>query len=271
MKKIKYLFILCSALLFAEPTDTGVSEIPPEVPVKQQVSVTTRGDIKIIEASENIRYMSQKMVKDYLLYYINQDKSELKINLETTLQELGDNLRTIATITKDNDTKDILEFLAYSKDQIEEIFSGEANDEKVALMLDYSETLLEGADSIANAHMYDFSEEEKMLMVTKKMEYLLERIAKYYMAINGGFDTATNKEQLLASIESMEENIKQINEYKYNLEFSQIQREMNFSWKANKSFFMQSETLFIPVLIFASVNYMEEVIGQISLYHIQNL
>jgi len=32
-------------------------------------NAATRGDIKIIEASENIRYLSQKIVKDYLFLY----------------------------------------------------------------------------------------------------------------------------------------------------------------------------------------------------------
>ena len=31
----------------------------------------TRGDVKVIEASENIRYLSQKLVKEYLFFYKN--------------------------------------------------------------------------------------------------------------------------------------------------------------------------------------------------------
>ena len=128
----------------------------------------TRGDVKVIEASENIRYLSQKIVKNYLFFYKNQKQKETKKRLKKELNQLSNDLRIIATTTKDTDTKDILEFLAYSKDQIEQIFNEKADKEKAALMLDYSETLLEGADSIALAHKYNFSREEQMLMVTKK-------------------------------------------------------------------------------------------------------
>ncbi len=137
-------------------------------------------------------------------------------------------------------------------------------------MLDYSETLLEGADSIANAHKYDFSDEEKMLMVTKEMEYLLERVTKYYMAVHVGFDSTTNKEQMQESISMLEENIVEINSYTYPVEFEKIQTKINESWKVNKSFFDQSETLFIPKLMFTSVDYMEDVIVQIALHHSKN-
>ena len=179
-------------------------------------------------------------------------------------------MRIIATTTKDTDTKDILEFLAYSKDQIEEIFNGRSDQEKAALMLDYSETLLEGADSIANTHKYDFSEEEKMLMVTKEMEYLLERITKYYMALHVGFDNDVNKDQMHESITKLEENIEKINLYQYPAETQKMQVKMDESWKSNKIFFDKSENLFIPKLMFTSIDYLENIVAQIALYHNKN-
>ena len=282
MKKIFYTFFLLLGVgLFAEAkvekkevnmTTPIPEKVEAEVPKEEakKIIVATRGDIKVIEASENIRYLSQKMVKDYLFFYKNPEKREVKKRLNKTLDKLNNDFRIIATTTKDTDTKDILEFLAYSKDQIEEIFNEKADKEKAALMLDYSETLLEGADSIANAHKYDFSDEEKMLMVTKEMEYLLERVTKYYMAIHVGFNSSTNKEQMQESITKLEENLAQINTYTYPAEFQKIQVKMNESWKANKSFFDQSETLFIPKLMFTSVDYMEDVVAQIALHHSKN-
>jgi len=282
MKKIFYTFFLLLGVgLFAEAkvekkevnmTTPIPEKVEAEVPKEEakKIIVATRGDIKVIEASENIRYLSQKMVKDYLFFYKNPEKREVKKRLNKTLDKLNNDFRIIATTTKDTDTKDILEFLAYSKDQIEEIFNEKADKEKAALMLDYSETLLEGADSIANAHKYDFSDEEKMLMVTKEMEYLLERVTKYYMAIHVGFNSSTNKEQMQESITKLEENLAQINTYTYPAEFQKIQVKMNESWKANKSFFDQSETLFIPKLMFTSVDYMEDVVVQIALHHSKN-
>ncbi len=282
MKKIFYMIFLLSGVgLFAEAEvekkEVNTTMLTAEkVELKtskeevKRVIAATRGDIKVIEASENIRYLSQKMVKDYLFFYKNQDKVEVKRGLNRALDKLTDDFRIIATTTKDGDTKDILEFLAYSKDQIEQIFKEKADKERVALMLDYSETLLEGADSIANTHKYDFSDEEKMLMVTKEMEYLLERVTKYYMAIHVGYNNATNKEQMQEAINKLEENIAEINNYTYPAEFQKAQLKMNESWKANKSFFDQSETLFIPKLMFTSVDYMKDVVVQIALHHSKN-
>jgi hypothetical protein len=230
----------------------------------------TRGDVKVIEASENIRFLSQKLVKDYLFLYKYPSKIEVKDTLNRSLVKLTEDIRIIATTTKDSDTKDILEFLAYSKDQISEIFTGNPDEKKAALMLDYSETLLEGADSIALAHKYDFSEEEKMLMVTKKMEYLLERITKYYVAINVGFGTPTNQDAMQEAIKRFEENIQQVNGYKYPAKQVRLQVKLNSSWEANKIFFLKYKELFIPVLMFSSLDYFENIISILALYHSKN-
>ena len=233
-------------------------------------NAATRGDVKVIEASENIRYLSQKIVKDYLLLYKNEEQLEVKSRLSKELQLLSSDLRIIATTTKDADTKDILEFLAYSKDQILQIFEQKADKEKAALMLDYSETLLEGADSIALAHKYDFSKEEKMLMLTKKIEYLLERITKYYMALNVGFKNATNKEQLTTAMHEVEESLHEMSLYDYPQELKSTQQELDKSWRANQVFFNKSESLFIPKLMFISIAHLESIVLQLALYHSKN-
>lgn len=282
MKKLLYTcFLLIGVNVSAEaevnatqPSDTNatlteIKNIAPKIEEKKIISAT-RGDIKVIEASENIRYLSQKMVKDYLFFYKNPTRTEVKRDLEKMLITLNDDFRKIVTTTKDSDTKDILEFLAYSKDQIEEIFAEKPDSEKAALMLDYSETLLEGADSIANAHKYDFSDEEKMLMVTKEMEYLLERISKYYMALNVGFGSSTYKEAMQEAIDKFEENIEKINLYAHPDKEIGNKINMNISWEANKVFLSKSEELFIPKLMLISVSHLENIVAQIALYHSKN-
>jgi hypothetical protein len=186
------------------------------------------------------------------------------------LVKLNNDLRVIATTTKDSDTKDILEFLAYSKDQIAQTLTEALDEEQAALMLDYSETLLEGADSIAAAHTYDFTKEERMLMLTKQMEYLIERIMKYYMAVHVGFDNPTNRDQMHEAIAELNTNIQEIEAYSYPKEIDTVKNKMISGWSDISAFWKKSETLFIPKLMLMSTAYLEAQIEQITLYHNQN-
>jgi len=277
MRKILYACLLLWGTTHAATSETVqtaegnvTAEMNDTPETEKKVTVVTRGDVKIIEATENIRYLSQQMTKEYLFLFKTPQKDVVKAELKESLITLSNNLRIITATTKDSDTKDILEFLAYSKDQIAQSFTEKIDEEHAALMLDYSETLLEGADSIAAAHAYDFTKEEHMLIVTKKMEYLLERMMKYYFALHVGFDNPTNNEQMEQAIKKFDENMQLIAAYDYPESLQSVKEEIQRAWEVNRKFLMQSKTLFIPKLMLLSTGYQEDLITQIALYHNQN-
>jgi hypothetical protein len=273
MKKMVTTCLLAGSMLYhTTAAAKPASDVEKQTVSKEQkkTAVVTRGDVKIIEATENIRYISQQMAKEYLFLFKTPQPEETKMRLKRSLIELADNLRVIAATTKDNDTKDILEFLDYSKDQIAQIFTEKVSEEQAALILDYSETLLEGADSIAAAHAYDFTKEEHMLIVTKKMEYLIERMMKYYIALHVGFDNPINKEQMDEAITKFDENMKMIETYRYPEEIKPVEKEIVRSWQANKDFLKRSDSLFIPKLMLLSTRSLEELTEKIALYHNKN-
>ena len=63
-------------------------------------SASNRGDVKIIEATENIRYLGQKISKSYLYLYQNPKKTALKESLYQDIRMLETAIRDIATTTK---------------------------------------------------------------------------------------------------------------------------------------------------------------------------
>jgi len=238
---------------------------------KQNKTEMTRGDVKIIEATENIRYLSQKMAKEYLFFYTYPEKVSIQNSLYDTLAKLGKNLQVIAAVTKDEDTNNILEFLAYSKEEILTLLKEKPTSERAVLMLDYSETLLEGADSIGRTYAYAFSKEEKMLVASKNVKYLLERIAKYYMALHHGYNTENNRAHLEKSIVDLNGYLAKLNTYSYPKEVADVRQNIDVVWYRDKEILHSIEQYFIPNLLFYSVTYLEEKLDTIALYHSQNL
>ena len=271
MKRVLWAGIVLLSLTtgsYAVTNDTNAST--GVVKTEKKTLTATRGDVTVIEATENLRFLSQKIVKEYLFMFTSPYKEKVKNELKGLLVELSRNLNTIAQTTNDTDTKDILEFLAYSKDQIAQILTEPLKSENAALMLDYSETLLEGADSIATMHAYDFNAEEKMLMTTKQMQYLLERMMKYYMALHTGFDNTTNRKQMDEAIAAFAENLQKIEAYRYPDKLQKVKISLMEGWHVNDSFFKKSQKLFIPKLMLLSTAYIEDDMMQIALYHNRN-
>jgi len=233
-------------------------------------SASSRSDVMIIEATENIRYLGQKISKDYLYFYHNPEKIELKEELDKDIEMLELSIHDIGMSTINTDSKNILDFLTYNKNEIKELLASKVNKETSILILDYSESFLEGANSIASVHIYAFSDEEKMLMLMKELEYLLERVSKYYIASNLNLDKVNNFDLMISAVLKIDTILKDINVYTYPSELEKECKAMNMIWKTHREFLYKSEKLFLPNLLESSTKNLEKIVQNISLYHKKN-
>ena len=235
------------------------------------MGAATRRDVRLLEASEEIKFISQQIVMDYFYLALNPQKREPAVNLRRSLTQLDEQLRLIATSTKNEDTKDVLTFLAFSRDQIFETISQPYSKENGALMLDYSEVLLEGAESIASNHAYTFSKEEQMLIDVKGMAYLVERITKYYMAFQAGFDDLNNVRQLKEAVDLFEHRLGQIEHYLYRGGSAEARTTVKRFWSVVKPYYLTLDKSKMPNILYLSAGHLEEILRKLELYHIKNL
>ena len=231
------------------------------------LSAATRTDVNIIEATEDIRFLSQQITKNYLYLYANPRKADIAREIRKELDRLVKSIRTISISTDSEDTKNILEFLIYSKNQIEELIKAKPDKEKAALMLDYSETLLEGANSIAREYTYRFTESEKMLIRSKQIEFLVERSAKYYMALQIGLNDEVNRRQMIQAMQKLEEGIKALKSYPYPQSMTPYKERLLRAWSVTRSLIDRREKLFASNLLVLAGNETEQVAQQFVLYH----
>jgi len=232
---------------------------------------STRASVTILGATENIRLVSQRIGKNYLYLYVNPNKKEIVDELLDNLDMLVENIRTIAITSNDEETKNILEFLRYSKDKISELLSTKPDLDKASLMLDYSEILLEGANKIAKIHAYKFSDAEKRFMESKRLQYLAERSAKYYMAIGIGLNAIVNKKQIEKAINNMEQTISDFESYNYPSSMRDNLKKLRHSWDITKSLYDREKRIFVSNIVILSIDMVESIANDFILYHRKNL
>jgi len=231
------------------------------------LSAATRSDVNTIEAAENIRYLSQKIARDYLYLYSRPERSELKQTLRAMTKTLKENLTVIASSTQDSDTKDLLKYLAYNTEEMEKLFTDRVTAEQARNMLDYSEVFLEAAESIAREHSYPFNAEEKMLMNIKKYEYLIVRLGKFYMASHLNLLSQTNRHKMEKSIQSLAKGLQKIHAYRYPDELEKNKKDLNLFWQADQHYLSRTEKMFIPNIVVLTNDRFETILGLFALYH----
>jgi hypothetical protein len=195
---------------------------------------------KIIEATKNIKYLSQNIAKEYLYLYHNPKRVETKAILQNDIKELEDNFRFVAKNTNNADSKNILDYLSYSKDQIKEILSSKVKAENRELILDHTEALSEGAQSILISYNYD-------PLKDKDIKINLANISKFYMAVNENINPSANKENIKNEIKIIESKL------------TNSSAELKGSWRTLKSLLNTEENQFIPNIISILIKNIENI------------
>lgn len=216
-----------------------------------------------LEATEDIEMDSQKITKAY--FYLHQEIriEQSERDLENGLDSIEKNIN-ILTNTKDKKQQRMVKFMSFTLDEIKEIIEKPYTREHGALMLDYSETLLEGAESLAKNHTH---KKDKMLITTKKMIFLLERATKYYIAFRDGFSDHNNVKQLEKAIKEFETHLKIIRAYKYPAEPQRAVSKLIEYWPIAKNFYLGIEKNDLPLIVSVTTNHLEKSLAVLENYH----
>jgi len=234
------------------------------------LEAAVRSDVVVIEASEGVQYSTQKIAKDYLLSYVYPEKRSFRKRVYNNLIVLDKNIKAIATHTKDKKTKGILSYFATEKAQIIELLNEKSTSEGAESMVGFSEIFVEGSKSISKHHSYNFSKEEKMLMLTREMSTLLENITKYYVAIGINVKDLSYRKNMKKMVSFFQEGLKNLNQYSYSDELKETKVYLNRSWRVMQAYLNKVDSLKAPALLSISSKNIQMTLEKFSIYHSKN-
>jgi len=229
-------------------------------------SVADIRSLQQLEAAEDIEMASQQITKAY--FYLHQE-----IRVEQSENDMENGLtsieKNINILNKINDKKQLrmVKFMSFTLDEIKKTISQPYTNERGALMLDYSETLLEGAESLTKKYTHKNDKKEEMLITTKKMNFLLERATKYYIAFKDGFSDHNNVKQLEKAIKEFEDHLKKIQAYKYPSESQRAANKLSEYWPIAKEFYLGVEKNDLPLIVSVTTRHLEKSLATLEHYH----
>ncbi len=192
-------------------------------------SVSLFAQQQLMQTTENIKYLSQKIANDYLLLYNDPLQYKYRQSLQKNIKILEEDFRIIAKNTQNDDIKNILDYLSYNKDQMQGLLEKEITRQNVQKVLDDSDALVEGVQSILETlHKHSLKGE---------LRFHIMKLSKLYMAIHLKFDPTQNTKTLyeeLRSIDKMTHNISQ---------------NLYLAWHNYKSLYDPSLFYFIPHIV----------------------
>jgi len=232
----------------------------------------TRGDVKVLEAADTIKYRVNNIAKNYLLLTEFPHKRGLVSLLHHELTALSKSFQEIALTTKDARTKGLLAYFAYQKARLEVLFDQHPSKEKASEVMGISESFVEGSEAIAKHHQYNFSLEEKMFKTTLSLSEHLEAIAKYYIAHGLAKSDPEILKKMHKESKTFTKLLQDIVRYKYTDKKTTRDREsILLTWHTLEPYINQAgkeDTL--PMITSVGITHINTLLQNLGIYHSKN-
>jgi len=227
------------------------------------VEAKETGKNALLEA-EQIRTISQDIAKNY--FYIEQgiQASSAKRGFKNDMLALNDILAKLKKDSKNPEVQGIVEFMGMSLEELTDLAKEKYNAENGGMVLDYTETLLEGSENIVNA---DKSKVESQLDVVEEMEFLLERASKYYIAFRAGYTDDSNIIQADKAVKQFGILLKRLQTFNYPDEIKNgpLKKLLKY-WPVSKDFYLGIKKSDLPTIVFISTKHMKSALDKIAKY-----
>ena len=229
----------------------------------------------LLESAEKISFVSQQIAKSYFYISQNVQTKQARRQLREGLKNLNNEIRVLSSnliSDQDEEEVDMLRFISYTRDELQEVVKQEYSQKNGALILDFSETLLEGSELLVNKHFSNNDINEASLVSVKKMIFMLERISKYYIAFKAGLNHSYNVTQLQKTVENFEAKLQVISAHsKSNARINMSVRQLNNFWSTARKYYSGIESSKSPRLVYTSTVYLGNILKKIENHHRRNL
>ena len=195
------------------------------------------------QAAAEIKLLSQKLANDYLFLYHNPNHFQYLPELQKSLASIEKDLRIIAKDTSNEDIHSMLDYLSYTKDELYDLLEDNTNAANVQKFLDYTDSLVEGVNSILESLNENLFKED--------LQYHILRLSKLYMAVHLQFSPSENKKILSQELNTIEKMIQHIN------------RNIYTSWHSYKRLFTPEPHYFIPHIVAIAVEDLKQSVDKL--------
>jgi hypothetical protein len=224
----------------------------------------------MLKAAKDVEYLSQKIAKAYFYRQQGIRPDSAAKDLKKGIARLQKDLIILQEgIEKgDKEEENVAVFLDYTYNELKDILNKPYSRDNGALIIDYSESLMEGGAFLAQGHMHKESPEEAMLVTVEHMLFLLERINKLYIAYQAEFQDYTNVIQLKEAVQDFDTDLSKVNAYKkYSSSTRKSRDKLNEFWPVAQEFFLDLQKAALPVIVLASAEKLQKELDTLDGFH----
>ncbi len=210
----------------------------------------------LIDIAGKQRMLSQKIAKAYFFHGQGIRRDKTRKQLFDSIKEFDRNYEIIRDSVDNQGIQDMLVYIGMAKDELSALAKQPYSKENAALVLDYSEIMLEGSqDIVSRLEEKSRLKKEAIVDLAGRQRMLTQRIAKYYIAYQAGFRDHNTVEQLKNAVQEFEEAHAALRKARLNTaEISKELANIERLWKVVAKFYKDVERGGLPVIVLATTD-----------------
>ena len=222
--------------------------------------------IKLINIAAKQRMLSQQIAKDYLYVHKNIALNKTEKELQHSLNSFFKAHEILIHSIKDEEVKNLLDFVELSSNDFNQSIHKPFSIENAQLILDLSESMLEGNQYILDSLKNSVKVEEfKMIEISGKQRMLAQRIAKYYIAYQVGIKDENTVRSMKKAVIDFSTNLNRLLKYKKNTALINKKiNEVNRLWIIVHKFYNNIEKGGLPLIVFNSTDKITKKMNEIT-------
>ena len=211
---------------------------------------------EVINIAGKQRMLSQRIAKDYLYVGKKIAVDKATKQLKQSLSIFKKNQKYLEKTINDPDIKNLIAFVNISENELEATAKKPFSLDNAQLVLDLSESMLEGSQYIVDSLKGMTKLKSSSLVATSgKQRMLAQRIAKYYIAYQSGIKDKNTVEQMKATVKLFDANNKKLlNNTSNTAAISHQLKKINMLWKIVYKFYLNIEKGGLPFIVFTSTD-----------------
>ncbi len=227
--------------------------------------------IELLELAGQQRMLSQRIAKDY--FYIGQgvNVSKATKQLKLSLQTFNKSQHILSKNIQDDEIQNMLMFVDMSSDDFTSIVKEPYSLDNAALILDLSESMLEGNQYVVDALEEKIKAQNSTLVdLAGKQRMLSQRIAKYYISYQAGIKDKNSIVQMQEAVKSFNKANDLLMANKSNTPAINAQlKRVNRLWKIVYKFYLNIEKGGLPIIVYNSTDDIMNKMNKITKMYIQ--